>query len=778
ESEALDRRPVAPGFSLGHEEIFYTPDLSLGYQDHPSLGYQAASEAPGFSLGYEETAAPPQPQLIIGSNTTWTLAGSPYVITSSVLVSTGVTLTVEPGVVVKFDDNLGMQVDGTLIARGTASQPITFTSSRITPAPGAWGFIKLTDSSGDATFDGSGNYLSGSILQYAVVEYAGATGSGAVWLERAAPFVDHSTIRNNSQSGIYAYNSVNLKIANNTIFGNTATFGGGIYAYNSTVTITINTIVSNTTSSGFGGGGGINAYYSTATISGNTISGNTAAGAGGGIYANNGTTTITNNTISGNTASHTGGGILSPGGTVTISGNTIVSNTAAGFGGGGGISATNGGTVTISGNTIFGNTATFGGGIIADYGSTVTISSNTISGNTASSGGGIYAYHGSTATISGNRVVGNIAPNYAGIYSGTTVVTNSIVANQATSGSSGYGSVYVSSGSAFSCNTVVSNTAVTWAGVAIGGSPAALGNNNLYGNTSYEAYNDSSSAISATNNWWGTTDTGAIDAEIYDFFDDIAKGVVSYSPYLTAPAPCAPPAPPTGLGAIPGSGSLRLSWNANPEGDMAGYRVYWDTDAGFPYANVITAGNTTAYTLTSLTNGITYFVAVTAYDTAGDESWYSGEVSALPSIITTGGTVTGRVDAQGRANDGGVLITVVGSLFTSTTAADGIFTLVGIPSGTYTVTASMPGYLYAQRAGVAVSDGTVTALSGVRLLGGDADRDGDIDIADLVLLGANFGLPVPPADTRADGNGDGLVNIYDIVLIGINLSRAAPSPWP
>jgi hypothetical protein len=73
-------------------------------------------------------------------NGTLTQAGSPYVVTGSVNVTT--SLTVEAGVVVRFRSALYMLVSGSLTTQGTALQPVTFTSDPDTvggqPAAGNW----------------------------------------------------------------------------------------------------------------------------------------------------------------------------------------------------------------------------------------------------------------------------------------------------------------------------------------------------------------------------------------------------------------------------------------------------------------------------------------------------------------------------------------------------------------------------------------------------------------------------------------------------------------
>ncbi len=85
------------------------------------------------------------------------------------------------------------------------------------------------------------------------------------------------------------------------------------------------------------------------------------------------------------------------------------------------------------------------------------------------------------------------------------------------------------------------------------------------------------------------------------------------------------------------SDDVTLAWDPNSEPDLAGYRVYYkEAFSGPPYNGTgategdspIEVGNVTEFTLSGLTDGVTYFFVVTAYDTEGLESDYSNEVAS------------------------------------------------------------------------------------------------------------------------------------------------------
>ena len=76
------------------------------------------------------------------------------------------------------------------------------------------------------------------------------------------------------------------------------------------------------------------------------------------------------------------------------------------------------------------------------------------------------------------------------------------------------------------------------------------------------------------------------------------------------------------------AGTVGLKWDANTESDIAGYKVHRGIISEV-YTDIVDVGNTTIHNTGTLVDGTNYFFAVTAYDTTGNESGFSNEVSYL-----------------------------------------------------------------------------------------------------------------------------------------------------
>lgn len=340
------------------------------------------------------------------TNTTWSPSTcATYTATGNIIVNEGVTLTIAPGTIIRFDAGLGMTVRGTLKAVGTAVSPITFTSNNGSPAAGDWTGLYFDDTNIDASVDTSSNYLSGSIVQFSIIEYANT----GIDLYQATPYIANNTILNNKRGIEYfswccvSYpllvirantisnngNDVNIingaglsltrgriHLLNNLISHNTATSdGGGLSIWQAKVVISDNTIVHNVASTNtiYGDGAGIHANASGVTLTNNIIAYNHALGSqsqGGGVNFYQSTPELVQgNLIMFNESGYGGGMAYSVASMLGMTtGNVIVNNTALNDGGGVMFAFINNSEdLTFTHNSVYGNSAN---GVANDVGTT------------------------------------------------------------------------------------------------------------------------------------------------------------------------------------------------------------------------------------------------------------------------------------------------------------------------------------------------------------------------------------------------------------------------
>ena len=140
----------------------------------------------------------------------------------------------------------------------------------------------------------------------------------------------------------------------------------------------------------------------------------------------------------------------------------------------------------------------------------------------------------------------------------------------------------------------------------------------------------SSHAVASAGSSSGSSSPGARSALNLIKNSSVATLLQAPTPVVTTPPSSSPP--PTPSSTPPPSlstGSLTLTWTANGESDLAGYKIYIGTASGtYNFSgSPFVIGKVTSYTVANLPNGQTYFISMSAYDSAGNESPLSAEVS-------------------------------------------------------------------------------------------------------------------------------------------------------
>jgi hypothetical protein len=237
--------------------------------------------------------------------------------------------------------------------------------------------------------------------------------------------------------------------------------------------------------------------------------------------------------------------------------------------------------------------------------------------------------------------------------------------------------------------------------------------------------------------------------------------------------------------------TLTISWASNTEADLAGYRLRLGTVPG-QYTQTIEVGSATSLQIDNLQIDTTYYLAVYAYDQAGNESAPSPEVSArvatspdlMPAIDSLVDVDTdsiylllGRVHTvivRGRNIQAGATISLGPGTFASRLAAnpDGdLSSVVLIPisasakPGPRTLTLVNP-------------DGSTTSVSDAMTLVKTPDTNADcsVDVLDLNAIARswNASSDEPAYAASSDLDGDSYVGPEDLTIFVKFLGHTLP----
>ncbi len=275
---------------------------------------------------------------------------------------------------------------------------------------------------------------------------------------------------------------------------------------------------------------------SSATINGNTIIGRASANSFEAVLINGGSPSISNNLIYGADSQR---GIRITGGSPTISSNGIMGIIISEGGNNvdapvishntieGGISFAQSGRPTITNNLITGLK-------YVNFNSDLDSLYNLIHNSWLGTGIGITGDYQNLlhdAVITDNVITGCL-DGISVLEGGTTTIQRNLIVNTTRD------AVHVASDAIITDNTIRNNQR----GIVVSNGPTlTVKNNNMENNGKYFFYLYTGNKLDAANNWWGTTDTQAIENSIWDNSFEPYDGTVSINPILTSPNQAASP---------------------------------------------------------------------------------------------------------------------------------------------------------------------------------------------------------------------------------------------
>ena len=187
------------------------------------------------------------------------------------------------------------------------------------------------------------------------------------------------------------------------------------------------------------------------------------------------------------------------------------------------------------------------------------------------------------------------------------------------------------------------------------------------------------------------------------------------------------------------SADVTLAWDRSADSTVVSYKLYYGVASG-TYQTSLSCGNNTSYTVTGLGAG-TYYFAVTAGDSSGNESGYSNEVSRT----ITGCAYSISPLSQSSASAGGAgSVAVTASAGCPWTAASGVSWITitsgsgGTGNGTvnYSVDANT---ISTARIGTMTIAGLTFTVTQLRLLGFPRQRLGQCERRHRYRVGRHIG---------------------------------------
>jgi hypothetical protein len=147
-----------------------------------------------------------------------------------------------------------------------------------------------------------------------------------------------------------------------------------------------------------------------------------------------------------------------------------------------------------------------------------------------------------------------------------------------------------------------------------------------------------------------------------------------------------------------------------------------------------------------------------------------------PNPVATG-SISGLAHYQNRPDNAGIKVEIsvgtTSSLASVDTSTGGEFTFGDLAVGDYHLLLTAPQHIPVLQT-VTVTDGETPVSLEIQLQAGDVDNNGRIEMDDILLVAANFGLSTVAEIQNVDLNADGTINISDLSLTSGNLDLVSP----